>query len=94
MPSITLKNIPPDLHAQIRQASGASHRSMQGEILARVERTFDGGDGFTTAEAQALIDEADASGPDQKFTRRGLRRMFDDVKATTRKRMQKLKGAP
>lgn len=40
MPSISLKNIPDSLYAQIKSAANAHHRSMNSEILYCVERTL------------------------------------------------------
>ncbi len=37
MASITLKDIPPDLHARLRVAADKNHRSMQREIIACLE---------------------------------------------------------
>lgn len=38
MPAITLKNLPPDLHKRLKQAAKRHHRSLQGEIIACLER--------------------------------------------------------
>ena len=40
MPSFTLKNIPDQLFDRLRSASELNHRSISGEILARLERTL------------------------------------------------------
>ncbi len=37
MVAITLKNIPPDLYENLKQQAKANHRSLNGEILARLE---------------------------------------------------------
>jgi len=40
MPTLTLKNIPDDLYALLKEAAQAHHRSMNSEILYCVERTL------------------------------------------------------
>ena len=40
MPTLTLKNIPDDLYARLKEAAQAHHRSMNSEILYCVERTL------------------------------------------------------
>jgi len=38
MPSLTLKNIPPSLHAKLKESAEKNRRSLNSEILARLER--------------------------------------------------------
>ncbi len=38
MPTITVKNIPPDLYAQLKQSAEAHHRSINSEIIACIEQ--------------------------------------------------------
>lgn len=40
MPSITVRGIPDELYDDLKRAAEASHRSLNGEILARLEETF------------------------------------------------------
>lgn len=40
MPTITLKNIPDDLYAQLKEAARSHRRSLNSEILYCVERTL------------------------------------------------------
>lgn len=40
MPTLTLKNIPDDLYARLKEAAQAHHRSLNSEILYCVERTL------------------------------------------------------
>tara|TARA_R110000787_G_scaffold46719_3_gene113466 strand:+ start:1853 stop:2095 length:243 start_codon:yes stop_codon:yes gene_type:complete len=40
MPAVTLKNIPDDLYARLKEAARVHHRSMNSEILYCVERTL------------------------------------------------------
>jgi len=37
MPTLTLKNIPPDLHARLKASAERNRRSLNSEILARLE---------------------------------------------------------
>jgi hypothetical protein len=38
MPTITVKNIPPDLYEKLKRAAELSHRSINSEIIACIER--------------------------------------------------------
>lgn len=40
MPSLTLKNVPEALHQQLREAAAHNHRSLNGEVIARLEAQF------------------------------------------------------
>ena len=40
--TITLKNIPDAIHLALKQASLASHRSLNGEVIARLEQSLQG----------------------------------------------------
>jgi plasmid stability protein len=37
MPSITVKNIPPELYERLKRSARANHRSINGEIIALIE---------------------------------------------------------
>ena len=37
MPSITVKNIPPELYERLKQSAKANHRSINSEIIACIE---------------------------------------------------------
>jgi plasmid stability protein len=37
MPALTLKNIPDDLHARLKASAARNRRSLNSEILARLE---------------------------------------------------------
>ncbi len=41
MPSITLKDIPEDLHAQLKQEADANFRSLDQEAMARLQQSFE-----------------------------------------------------
>ena len=38
MPTLTIKNIPADLHARLKESAGKNRRSLNSEILTRLER--------------------------------------------------------
>ena len=40
MLTLTLKNIPEDLHAMLKESAGKNRRSLNSEILARLEQDF------------------------------------------------------
>ena len=64
MASITLKNIPADLHRELKRRAEEHHRSLNGEILATLKTAT----GKThRVDVQALIREARAARA--KFTR-------------------------
>ena len=38
MPTITVKNIPPELYERLKQAAAANHRSLNSEIIVCIEQ--------------------------------------------------------
>jgi Arc-like DNA binding domain len=68
MASITLKDIPVDLHAQLKQEADANYRSLNQELLARIQRSFDQDEQFTTNRVNRLIQEAMDSGPEEPLS--------------------------
>jgi antitoxin FitA len=54
MPTITLKNIPPDLYDLLKQSAAANHRSINGEILTCIERAVRG----RRVNPEVLLDRA------------------------------------
>jgi plasmid stability protein len=79
MASITLKELPDDLHGQLKLEAEANYRSLSQEALARLQRSFEIDAAQRTKRDQALIDEAMASGPEQPLTRAGLDKIRDSV---------------
>ena len=69
MPSITLNDIPPDLHAQLQQEAEANFRSLKQEALARIERSFAFQDQRSVARVNGLMREARESGPEEPLSR-------------------------
>ncbi|HEY1718770.1 MAG TPA: Arc family DNA-binding protein [Verrucomicrobiae bacterium] len=84
MASITLKDIPVDLHAQLKQEASANYRSLNQELLARVQRSFDQDEQFTTNRVNRLIQEAMDSGPEEPLSRA----KFDAARAKARATFQ------
>ena len=70
MASILLKDIPPELHGQLKREAEANFRSLMQEALARIERSFQMDEVFTTKPVQAWIDGALASGPEEPLSRK------------------------
>ena len=54
MLSLTLKNIPEDLHARLRDSAARNRRSLNSEILARLESDFAAPAVDAEAHARAL----------------------------------------
>lgn len=63
MASITIKGIPEDMHGQRKAEAEANFRSLNQEVLARLERTFAIDAALNRKRDQKWIDEALASGP-------------------------------
>jgi plasmid stability protein len=77
MASITLKDLPADLHGQLRLEAEANLRSLAQEAVARLQRSFEIDAALKTASDQRLIDEALASGPEEPLTRAKMDRIRD-----------------
>lgn len=69
MPSITLKDLPADLHLQLTREAAANHRSLNGEVLRRLELSFELEAAFNTSRDAQWIQQAIASGPEESLTR-------------------------
>ncbi len=91
MPTITLKDIPPDIHEQLRQQAQANRRSLSNEVIIRIERSFEAEDSFSSAVVNGLIDEALQSGPPETLTAAQMRTRMDRIKATNRRRLARQK---
>lgn len=72
MPSITLKDIPVEMHAQLRNEAAANFRSITQEAMSRIERTFQIDAALNTKRDQRWIDEAIASGPESPLTKKEM----------------------
>ncbi len=69
MPSITLKDLPEHLHAQLTREADANHRSLNGEAIRRIELSFELESALNSPRDAAWIKEAIASGPEEPLTR-------------------------
>ncbi len=87
MVTITLKDIPDDVHAQLKSEAEANLRSLDQEAIIRIQRSFDVADQFSTEAVNRLMDEAIASGAEKEFTAEQMRARFDQTKINTRNRL-------
>jgi hypothetical protein len=51
MPDVALRGMSPELHEALKRAAQRSHRSLNGEILARLEASF----GTSTVDVEVLL---------------------------------------
>ena len=72
MASVTIKGIPREMHGQLKREAESNFRSLNQEILARIERTFEIDAALNTKRDQQWIDEALASGPASPLTRKEM----------------------
>ena len=79
MASITLKDLPADLHGQLKTEAEANFRSLAQEVLARLQRSFEIDAALRTKRDQRLVDEALASGPEEPLTRSKMDKIRDKV---------------
>lgn len=79
MASITLKDIPIELHAQLKNEAAANFRSITQEAMSRIERTFQIDAALTTKRDQQWIDEAIASGPAAPLNKKEMDAIRDRV---------------
>lgn len=82
MKTITLTDIPDDLHAQLEQQAAAGFRSVGQEVMARLQRSFDLEDRFSTDQVNRLIQQAVESGPEKPLTPD----VFESARAAARER--------
>jgi hypothetical protein len=79
MASITLKDIPLELHAQLKNEAAANFRSLTQEAMFRLERSFQIDGALTSKRDQKWIDEAIASGPESPLTRKEMDAIRDRI---------------
>ena len=80
-----LKNIPAELHVQLKKEAEANYRSLTQEALFRLEMSFRIEEAFNTRRDQKWIDEALASGPEEPLSRA----KFDAAFRKARQRFEK-----
>ena len=76
MPTITLKNIPPDLYERLKESAAANHRSINSEVITHIERGVRG----RKVDPEALIARA------RELRRLTSRRPISDAEFATAKR--------
>lgn len=79
MASINIKGIPQELHGQLKREADANFRSLNQEVLARIQRTFEIDAALDTKRDQQWIDEALASGPAKALSEREMHAIRDRV---------------
>ena len=70
MANLTLKRMPEHLRAVLANEAEANYRSLEQEVVARLERSLDLDS--ATRRDQRWVDEAIASGPEEPFSRRNF----------------------
>ena len=83
MASITLKDIPEDLHAVLKGEAEANFRSLAQEVMARLQRSLDLE--AASRRDQQWVDEALASGPEERFN-------SDKYHAAVKRGLERAKG--
>ena len=81
MATITLKDIPEDLHAQLKQEAAANLRSLNQEALWRLQHSLEIESAATSKRDQRWVDEALASGPATPLTRAEMDKIRNRVLA-------------
>lgn len=89
MASIMLKDIPEEMHAQLKTEAEANFRSLTQEALMRIELSFRMEEAFNTKRDGKWIQEALESGPEQPLSRA----KFDAAFRKARHRFEESKKA-
>ena len=83
MASITLKDIPEDLHAVLKGEAEANFRSLAQEVMARLQMSLDRE--AASRRDQQWVNEALASGPEERFNQ-------DKYEAAVKRGLVRAKG--
>jgi hypothetical protein len=86
MATITLKDIPEDLHAQLKQEAAANLRSLNQEALWRLQHSLEIESAATSKRDQRWVDEALGSGPSTPLTRSEMDKIRNRVLARNKPR--------
>lgn len=81
MATITLKDIPEELHAQLKQEAAANLRSLNQEALWRLQHSLEVESAASSKRDQRWVDEALASGPATPLTRTEMDKIRNRVLA-------------
>jgi hypothetical protein len=84
MPTITINDLPEDLHRQLKREAEANFRSLDQEAAARLEKSFEIEYAANTKRDQQWIDEALVSGPATPFSKKDLESIRDEVLKKTK----------
>ena len=79
MPSINIKDLPEDLHGQLKREAEANFRTLDQEVLARIQRSFELDAVLNSGRDQRWIDEAVASGSAAPLTEHEMDAIRDRV---------------
>jgi hypothetical protein len=79
MPSVTIKDLSEHLHSQLKREPEANFRSLNQEVLARIQRSFELDAALNTKRDQKWIEEAIASGPAASLTEKEMNAIRDRV---------------
>jgi hypothetical protein len=77
--SLTIKDLPADVHGQLKREAEANFRSLNQEVLARLVRTFEIDAALHSKRDQKWIDEAIASGPATPLSENDLETIREKV---------------
>jgi hypothetical protein len=79
MPSVTIKDLPEDLHGQLKREAEANFRTLNQEVLARIQRSFEIEAALSRKQVQDWIDEAIASGPATPLSEKEMDGIRDQI---------------
>jgi hypothetical protein len=79
MASVTIKDLPADVHGQLKREAEANFRSLNQEVLARIQRSFEIDAALNRKREEKWVDEAVASGPAAPLTEREMDAIRDRV---------------
>ena len=79
MPTITLKDIPEDVHAQLKREAAANLRSLNQEALWRLQQSLDAQASRSTSRDQRWVDEALSSGPESPLSFNEMRKIRNKI---------------
>jgi plasmid stability protein len=80
MPTITLKNIPPDLYQRLKESAAANRRSINSEVITHIERGVRG----RKVDPEALLTRA------RQLRQKTRRRPISDTDFRTAKQAGRL----
>ena len=88
MASLTLKDVPPEIHERLKSSADSNFRSVTQEAYARLQMSFDLEEAALTKLHQSWIDEAIASGPARPAGKNQWQRVSERALQRARERRQ------